>query len=414
MIIRHPKADEYPEIKKLNYVAYRANWGDDRSDEKIIQDLLEEHPNDLDAYLSQHYFAVTEDNDLMAKVYVNPLEAFYNQKAIKLAGVGGVATYAEYRRSGAIRGLMEQSIRDMYKRDYLLSYLYPFNHAFYRKFGFESHSPYTIYRLDLKSYTLRRAALDGSWHMLKSKDDPRWQDAMNVYNTYAQDMTLMIKRNADRWTSYQEKNPFEGQYFSYIFYNESGEASAYFSYESQNEDSHFRIQDLAFTTVQGLEAILDFARRFRSDFSTVSLPLATGYPLESIVSDVAEEEKREGMIRVVNAEAILEVLPFPYLTSDQNVFIQIDDPLIPENRGPFLLQLHADTGSIQITRLAEGSRISMVDASLHLDIQAFSQLIVGERSFSDLRLVDRVRFEGREELLELLFPKRLNKQNDFY
>lgn len=414
MIIRHPKVEEYPEIKKLNYVAYRANWGDDRSDEAIIQDLLDEHADDLESYLSQHYFALTDENQLMAKVYISPFQAFFHKKEIKLAGVGGVATYAEFRRSGAVRALMEQSIIDMYDRGYLLSYLYPFSHDFYRKFGFESHSPYTIYSLDLKSYTIRRSVIEGEWHMLKSKDDPRWRDAHAVYYNYAKDLTLMLNRQSDRWTRYEEKNPYDGQHFSYVFYDELGQASAYFSYESKGEDSLFRIQDLAFTTIQGLEAILDFARRFRADFNTLSLPLATGYPLEAVISDVAEEEKREGMIRVINAAATLEALPIDHIDKDLRIHIQIDDPLIPENRGPFLLQVQAKEGSIKINRLSKAIQIADLDASINLDIQAFSQLVVGERSFSDLLRVERVAFEGRVELLKLLFTKHLNKQNDFY
>lgn len=413
MVIRHPKPEEYPEIQKLNHVAYRAYWGDERSDEEIVADLKADFGDNLDKYLGQHYFALTNEDEVMAKIYVNRLQSFFNGQTVLLGGIGGVATYAEYRKSGAIRQLMNQSIKDMYQRGYVLSYLYPFSHPFYRKFGYETHEVYAIYKLYVKSYSMRQTIVDGHWHMMKSKEDPNWSDVFDLYQTFASGLNLMVDRQEHNWNNYREKDPYHGKYFSYIFRDTDGMALASFSFESAGNNNVFQINDLAYRNLEGLKAILDFVLRFKSDYDELTMRLPLGLPLEQLVSDVPEIEVRTGMVRLINVEEVLKTLPVPYLQTAVTVNVQVEDPLIEENNRSFLLIFNPKTNETSVQKIAVG-HAAVADAHIKLGIHAASVMLVGARSFDELHLAGVVEASGDKRLLSVLFPTRPNMQNDYY
>lgn len=413
MIVRHPTAQEYPEVRRLNHVAYRTSWSDN-TDEEIIADLIETQGENLNEYLSNIYFAYSADNEPMAKVQIVPLHSFLNGERIKHGGIGGVATYAEYRRTGAVRALMTQSILDMYERDYLISYLYPFSHPFYRKFGYETHACVTYYSLDMNAYELRRPVIDGDWYMLKSKDDPHWETIYDLYRTYAADYNLMVDRQADRWDRYREKDPYQGKYFTYLFTDKKGQARASFSFESAGDNDQFKIHDLAFSSIDGLVAILDFARRFRSDFDKLTLPLASDFPLEMLTTEVPEQEIRYGMVRVINVAEILKRIQVPYLAADQDLLITVKDSIINENNTSFHLHLSSQDQTVAVNEITDDATTLQVAATINLDINTLSVMLVGGRSFDDLRLSGSLSWSGDQQLLSAVFPKQLSKQNDYY
>ena len=81
--------------------------------------------------------AFDDDNKLMARIINNHYDFYLDGTAVKTGGIGGVATYPEYRETGAIRDIFKAILLEAYKNGEVLSSLYPFNHKFYRKFGYE-------------------------------------------------------------------------------------------------------------------------------------------------------------------------------------------------------------------------------------------------------------------------------------
>ena len=55
------------------------------------------------------------------------------------AKMGGSAVSPHFRKKGKkyIRNIFEYAMNEMYEDGYIFSYLYPFSHVYYRKFGYE-------------------------------------------------------------------------------------------------------------------------------------------------------------------------------------------------------------------------------------------------------------------------------------
>ena len=82
---------------------------------------------------------------------------------------GGVATHPAYRCGGSVRAVTGQLLARERAHGCIFSGLYPFNHAFYRKFGYEmamSEKTYTLPVRLLKPYAGQMQA-----RLLQPEDD---------------------------------------------------------------------------------------------------------------------------------------------------------------------------------------------------------------------------------------------------
>ena len=100
-------------------------------------DNIENERQKQEAETQEDWGAFDDDGKLMARIINNHYDFYLDGKAVKAGGIGGVATYPEYRETGAIREIFKTLLLEAYKNGEVLSALYPFNHKFYRKFGYE-------------------------------------------------------------------------------------------------------------------------------------------------------------------------------------------------------------------------------------------------------------------------------------
>ena len=73
---------------------------------------------------------------LMGRMLLSDYRTRIGENWLKLVGISSVATLPEYRRAGVMREMFKGMLPRMYERGAALSGLYPFSHAFYRKFGY--------------------------------------------------------------------------------------------------------------------------------------------------------------------------------------------------------------------------------------------------------------------------------------
>ena len=99
--------------------------------------------------------AFDEDGTMMAKIIDNKYDFYFDGQVIPCGGIGGVSTLPEYRDRGAVREIFRALLPDAYRSGEILSTLYPFNHEFYRKQGYEIvtfKNEYTFAPVTLNGY----------------------------------------------------------------------------------------------------------------------------------------------------------------------------------------------------------------------------------------------------------------------
>ena len=139
MIVRKIRENELKRSAQLSALAFEYPMeGAEKSPEDFFRDVRE-HPGSLEDVRWDSRWAAFEDDDatMIATFCVLPWHATFDGHEVIMGGIGGVATLPQYRRGGAIRRCFEAALPDMYAQGMVLSYLYPFSNAFYRRFGDE-------------------------------------------------------------------------------------------------------------------------------------------------------------------------------------------------------------------------------------------------------------------------------------
>ena len=82
--------------------------------------------------------AFSDDGKIMARIINNKYETWLDGQLVSNGGIGAVSTLPEYRNTGAVREIFGRLLPEAYRAGEVISTLYPFSHAFYRKFGYET------------------------------------------------------------------------------------------------------------------------------------------------------------------------------------------------------------------------------------------------------------------------------------
>ena len=101
----------------------------------------------VEADTTEDWGAFDENGKLMARILNNKFDFYLDGKTVRAGGIGGVATFPEYRDRGAIKGIFKELLPAAYKDGEVISALYPFKHEFYRKQGYEVVPAWNEYSL---------------------------------------------------------------------------------------------------------------------------------------------------------------------------------------------------------------------------------------------------------------------------
>ena len=338
--------------------------------------------------------AFDDDGRLMARVINHDFTGFVNGRPVRNGGIGAVCTLPEDRESGAIRRIFEKLLPAARAKGEVISTLYPFNHAFYRKFGYETvcqRDDYTFPTSVLRDYRFRGRAVQ--W-----KPGDSIAPYLALGQRFASAFSLALLPTEERL----RKAHFRGEFyrdkkFAYLLYGETGEAVAWLIFQdvTLGEYNHrIKVEDLAWLGREGFLALLGFLGRFTADYGSVCLPLPVGMELHHLIHtpqayDVEKATRNNYMIRVVNVPALLGTLdvPAPFV-------LRVADDLLPENAGTWAV-------SPAGVSPAEGEK-----PDLSLDVRTLGQLAAGVIDLREAAYREDVDVRGREAVLEQVFRRR--------
>ena len=165
----------------------------------------------------------------------------------------GVSTLPEYRMEGCIREIFLKLLPHAFANGEVISTLYPFSHAFYRRFGYETVCWKSVYEFApdvLKSYAFR-----GNAKLWKQGDSVG--DWTGLYNRFASSWNLAICRDDKRMEDHLKGEYYKDRKFCYLLY-EGNEPVAYLIFQDIRHDPQaiLEVQDLAWAGPKGFQAIL--------------------------------------------------------------------------------------------------------------------------------------------------------------
>ncbi|MBQ8311920.1 MAG: GNAT family N-acetyltransferase [Clostridia bacterium] len=364
-------------------------------------------PNEMSSEkLRQYRGCFDEDGTLLGGMILLDMNCRFEGNTCRFFGVGGVVTDPAERRRGAIRQIFEADLPRMYEEGFVLSALYPFSHEFYRKFGYElgilrhtmKFSPGSL-RKDLhRAAAIRRILSDEPDGGMKQ-----------VYERYMADKNLGILRSDEQWKELRGGTPWENQKHSYVLYNEADEPIAYWigTMSKGGDESLLSIDDLAYVSREGMEAIFAMLRSM-NEVGTVKLVAPQDMPIRYLVADpyhVDEECICGGMVRIVNVEQVLGMLPAPALTGSCTV--EVSDGQIAANNGRFTISGDGETLTVTRTENAPDLRCTIGGLSaLAVNAMDLQQCL-------DARLAELVQPDNRRFMAELFRARKQHLHNYF-
>ena len=383
MEVRRITAQEKFEANLISTVAFHMRMEDpEKSREESLKDTKED------------WGAFADDGRMMARIINHRFESMLDGQPVANGGIGAVSTLPEYRNSGAVREIFNRLIPEAYRNGEVISTLYPFNHAFYRRFGYETvrwRNDYEFVPAVLGGYRF-----SGTAELWKPGDPAGEYTAL--YNRFAEHYNLAIRRDDEMML----KKHLQGEYykdrkFGYML-REEGKPVAYMIFQDIRHDpaAILSVEDTAWEGRAGLNAILGFLGRFTADYGTIRMFLPASLELFSVIRspmayDITQTARQDYMIRAVNVQKLLEIIRKP---EGCRFVIRVEgDPHIQENNGTWEV---CGTAAERTDRTPD----------LTVSIQAFGQLAAGCASLDEALYRPDVTLTGNEAELRKVFVRK--------
>lgn len=399
MITRLLKPEESWRWDEVMAVAFEYGFDREKAKAEAEKERTEE---EKEAQKKDRCFGSFSDDEKVLYGCVNSHEytCRFDGGEYLLGGVGGVSTLPPYRRKGAIRACITESLKDMYARNFTFSYLFPFSTQYYRKFGYEVAASANEWTLNLKD--IRPVDVGGSMEQLFPGDD--LSPLLEVYNKCFADVNLSALR--DTYSEELDKKNFMlDMRYVYVWRNDAGEPRG-LMISKKTEDGGKTLLNCThtfackcgflFCDAEALNALLFFAKSaFSSDYDAIRFTALPQASLTSLVGENNEAACRpfwNGMLRVVNVQRVLENCN---CCGEDSVRIEITDGIIPENCGVWKLTFAPGKPNL-VEKTEEAADVS-------LTINLFSALICGARPAADIPWMPDAKLHNEAAPLESVF-----------
>lgn len=351
--------------------------------------------------------AAFDDNGKMCSCFdLIPYEVTFDGHTVQMGGIGGVASLPEEREKKYIRHIFEYAMNEMYENGYVFSYLYPFSHVYYRKFGYELNMTTKNYSIPTSSF--RQFAQTGRMSMVT--DDAERQTVKKMYEEFIKDKNLSVVRTDKLWQRRFDNDPYRDSVFLYIWYDSQNEARGYVQYHTEKSGgikATIVIRELVWLDPEALRGIFAFMGKFGSQVEKMVWKAPSFVDLVPFFDepyDIGQEIHMYGMNRIVNVQKALETIALPEGSGE--VVIRVRDGFFPMNTGNYRISWNGRNRSVQKTDA--GPVQTGAGPDLLCDVQALSQLVTGFLTPTDLEVVGKVRINAKRDVLSELFrPKRL-------
>ena len=313
------------------------------------------------------YGAFTDENVMTSSVIANPYRCTYWGHNVGMCGVGGVATFPEYRREGHMRHLLPFVLKAAYDRGDVLSSLFPFSHPFYRKFGFECGYPVQYLNFGMPAF--RDIPFTGKVKQYLPGGD--LSEIKAIYAAFQKQHNFLCDRDDAYWNRRLGKDPYVTHHHTYIWYDDAGKPRAYclLNHTQDGGARNYTVMDWAVDSPSAMRGLFGFFRLLTPSGENISFKLPADvnpFCLFPEPYDITVNTRNCGMVRVVNAAEALRL--HPWAADLPSFAVRVKDDSLAENSHTF-----------RVTPGAETTVTIDDDAAPDLDvsIQALSVVLTG-------------------------------------
>lgn len=345
-------------------------------------------------------------------------------RLVPMGGVGGVATQPEHRHRGHIKHLLALALERMKERGVLVSMLFPFKYAFYRKYGWEHASDNLKLTLPMRALTDFKCKVSTApqQHFTRVENLASALPALSrVYEAASARYNCIVARSGEHWDRMEaqlKQIERDGKnIYAYLGYRDSKPVSyIIYSFSPSGESRRLEVRESFAVDAIGYRGILHFLSMHDSQAHEVSWSV----PVDSEVRQILAEPNGGQLIprfmfRVVDVKGILDLFSTPRGPEQssgnfQPFYMSISDQTAPWNNCVFRV---SSTG-VTCTSMETGGMQNPPD--LAMDITVFSQIVSGYTGVKQAweRQEIEVNNPGALNTLEYFFPKNVTYCADYF
>lgn len=341
-------------------------------------------------------------NDLSSQVVVFPMCVNLFSKKIKMAGIGNVATYPEYRRQGDVRRLFTRMSQELYENGTVLSYLAPFNRQFYRNFGYESIFNNIEIEIDRKDILKLDSEKPRDVRRVLNDENQYYDKIKQLYKVTLQERNGSVIRE-DWWWQIVFKQT--GRLWA-VCLDGLENITGYLSYEMG--EKNFIIHELAYSDRLTLDQLVSFISSHSATFEKFKFIDKSTEVIRLLLEDVRDVRfnLNEGMmVKIVSFEKFIANYEFNQTKEAIKFKIAVKDEFSSWNHG--IWELFVADGKGKAVRISE--KIDS-EAELTGTIQSWTQVFFGKVRLSEQVLLNVIQTNTKEEIN---FLEKLMKVSDF-
>jgi predicted acetyltransferase len=354
---------------------------------------LEDHRRRMYAFGEER--GMFEGDELLAVCSHIPFTVRVRGEWLPLGGLSAVASPPEHRRRGLVGEMMAATLREYRERGWPLSGLYPFDEAFYRRYGWQTGCRHQTVTVDVDALAFAQDEPSGSFRRVHPEDAA--DEFGDVFDASLGGYELATDRSDDWWCD-RIMHDWHGPLYAYAW-ERDGETRGYVVYEV-TEDT-LQTYEVGHVDHEAYLNLLRFCHDHDSQVDEVELHGPDHARMLDLVADrgaVELEVSSRTMVRIVDVRPALEAVSYPGV-EDERVTVGVADDHAPWNEATF--DVTVEDGSASVTETDE-------EPAATVDVGTLSQLYVGYHTVEAARQVGglSVAEESAAETLAALFPER--------
>jgi predicted acetyltransferase len=320
----------------------------DREQVALVGALAFNYPPRPDLVVLDGMLCAYRAGRVVATARAIPLAQWFGGRAVPCAGIASVAALPEHRREGLTTELVRALLRRERDRGRAVSALYPTTAAFYRRLGYE----FAGVRVEHRAPIADLPPAGGQPEELADADLPA---VMECFSRFAASHTGPVETRDPEWWRRRVFGAWDPEsHTRAVVVRGDGGVEGYAGYSLERRgpgpgDHGYAVTctHLVGTTARALRVLLGHFRGFENaarDLGWFGPPAdPVGLLLGSNAFGIRVRVAR-WMGRILDVRAALEARGYPAVSGE--AVLEVDDPLFPENRGPW--RLRADRGAVSV------------------------------------------------------------------
>lgn len=328
------------------------------------------------AYIEKNTFITNYvdeiDGAVLSQIISYPFEVTIKGQAMKMAGIGDVATYPEARGTGGIRNIFQTIFKDLHDNGTELSYLAPFSQPFYRKFGYEIVFNSEEVRIPKAVMTQINPEKKGKLKRVKWEDQETKETLKGLYQeTLGNEHGALIRE--DYWWEYHMFSNKDKHIV--ICLDDNNIPQGYLIYGLVGY-SEFQLFEMAYKNSFALRKLMTFAASHSGSFDEFVFTNSPGKAVLSLFNDIRGIERKihSGMmVKIVNFESFVNNYPFKKSNQLEEFYLAVTDTSCEWNNGLFKVVIKEGKATCQ---KVENSPVIDYSGS----IQHYTQVFMGRQT----------------------------------